>query len=198
MVSVGLYRSAMNAAKEKTQEVKKQNSELTELKQRCNLLETQLKRGELSRKHEAVESEEENTVAHLCSELKNMTEKAQRESEKHNSTMEQFQALQDEIADMKIEMAMAGKSKLIPERPTVPKTISGSRDMLVNELKEPNQSSSPATPSVLRKENRYPNSSTTKQFLRSKGIKTARELRCRVHEMRSPRSALQTISMNRL
>ena len=219
MVSVGLYKAAVDSARSKTTEIEQKQSELQALRQKYSSLALQLEQKEkahnnsltVARKQDNEKEGAKQRIALLESELlrerqtsEAAAEAAKEESEKHKSTLESLNKLRGEVADLKWELQESGSN--FHGNLTIGKSPSPRRVGLQDSSSQPSRGSPPMTPStttprvVCNKENAIPSPLTgTKTPSRNKFsfVKSAggrKGLSQRVQQMRSPR-ARQTIMM---
>lgn len=201
MVSVGLYRSAVSASKEKAKEVQEKETELHSLQQKCSNLETKVQ--EMVQSSQSQESSREQQsqkrIAALESQLKSALEKAKQEAGKHQEALRELETAR---ADLNLENAMDGASNLSLKTPFKKSQSSSQKVQQANsagsKLQGGAAKNTPMKPTRGNSENYFTSPKTTMKLRREGFPKTAKELKQRVQKMRSPRAgALQSLSVNK-
>ena len=196
MVSVGLYRAAMESAREKGNEVEHTKTELETMKEKYSFLESQLKKKQqtqdstiaLTYKHKAEQDSSNQRIAELQSELQKERENKQKVE---TAAQEESAKLRQQVADMKFEMQENGKINM----PKTPKTPMASRMKMANmglqgKYHSPS-AASPANPktttsAVNNKENNTATPRSKFDFVKQAGGRSA--MRQRLQQLRSPRN----------
>lgn len=195
MVSVGLYKAAVEAHRNKTAEVEIMRSEMQSWRQKYSSLEVQFRQKEKAhsnsllkaRQQEAAKQDTQKRMAQLEAELLEerqsrevALEAARQESAKYSSTLKDLKEKANEVADLKFLLQESGH--VAGKLSAVPKTPATSMKPYYKENPFVSPPTASRTPSRLNKFS----------FVKSAGGRKG--LSQRVQAMRSPRAS-QTIVM---